>query len=65
MDVEAWGWGVMWSPGGLGKTWAQGGDGGGAGDWLLFSHRLSREGLQGADTSFTCENRKVIQIHYS
>lgn len=56
MDVEAWGWGVMWSAGGLGKTWAQGGGGGGAGDWLLLSHRLSREGLQGADTSFTYEH---------
>lgn len=57
VDIEAWGWGVMWSPGALGKTWAQGGEGGGAaGDWMLLSHRLSREGLQGADTSFTCEH---------
>lgn len=59
VDVETWGWGVMRSTGGLGQPWSQAG-GGGAGDWLVLSHRLSREGLQGADTSFTCEHREKL-----
>lgn len=61
VDVET-GWrGVMWSAVGLGQAWAEGG-GGSAGQRLVLSHRLKREGLQGADTSFTCKHREMLLI---